>query len=97
MTVQKTKLTTSNKSYKASAKTKTLTVTLKSAEYNKALPSKKVTITVNGKSYTATTNSKGVATVKVSLSAKKTYSFTAKFAGDDRYAAASVSGKVTIK
>ena len=97
VTVQKTKLTTSNKSYKASAKTKTLTVTLKSAEYNKALPSKKITVTVNGKSYTATTNSKGVATVKVSLSAKKTYSFTAKFAGDDRYAAASVSGKVTIK
>ena len=97
VTAQKTKLTTSNKSYKASAKTKTLTVTLKSAEYNKALPSKKITVTVNGKSYTATTNSKGVATVKVSLSAKKTYSFTAKFAGDDRYAAASVTGKVTIK
>ena len=97
VTAQKTKLTTSNKSYKASAKTKTLTVTLKSAEYNKALPSKKVSITVNGKTYSATTNSKGVATVKVSLSAKKTYSFTAKFAGDDRYAAASVTGKVTIK
>ena len=54
-------------------------------------------ITVNGKSYSAKTNSKGVATVKVSLSAKKTYSFTAKFAGDDRYAAASATGKVTIK
>ena len=97
VTAQKTKLTTSNKSYKANAKTKTLTVTLKSAEYNKALPKKKVILTVNGKSYSATTNSKGVATVKVSLSAKKTYSFTAKFAGDDRYAPTSVSGKVTIK
>ena len=53
--------------------------------------------TVNGKTYTATTNSKGLASVKVSLSSKKTYSFTAKFAGNDMYDSSSVKGKVTIK
>ncbi len=96
VSTQKTKLATSSKTYKASAKTKTLTATLKDASGH-TINGKKVTFTVNGKSYTATTNSKGVATVKVSLSTKKTYSFTAKYAGDDMYAASSASGKVTIK
>ena len=93
---QKTKLTTSTKTYKASAKTKTLTATLKDASGH-AISGKKVSFTVNGKSYSATTNAKGVATVKVSLSTKKTYSFTAKYTGDDMYTASSASGKVTIK
>ena len=96
VSTQKTKLTTAKKTYKASAKTKTLTATLKDASGH-VISGKKVTFTVNGKSYSATTNSKGVATVKVSLSTKKTYSFTAKYAGDDMYTASSVSGKVTIK
>ena len=97
VSTQNTKLTTAAKTYKASAKTKTLTATLKSSVYNKPINGKKVTFTVNGKSYSATTNAKGVATVKVSLSTKKTYSFTAKFAGDDMYTKSSVTGKVTIK
>ena len=96
VSTQKTKLTTAKKTYKASAKTKTLTATLKDASGH-VISGKKVTFTVNGKSYSATTNSKGVATVKVSLSTKKTYSFTAKYAGDNMYTASSVSGKVTIK
>ena len=88
-------LTVPNKSYKASAKTKTLTATFKSAS-GKVVANKKVTFTVNGKTYTATTNDKGVASVKVSLSDKKTYSFTAKFAGDNTYAAVTKTAKVTI-
>ncbi|MBR5504619.1 MAG: Ig-like domain repeat protein, partial [Methanobrevibacter sp.] len=93
---QKTKLATANKSFKSSAKTKTLTATLKDASGN-VINGKKVTFTVNGKAYSATTNSKGVASVKVSLSTKKTYSFTVKFAGDNMYTASSVKGKVTVK
>ena len=89
-------LTVPNKSYKASAKTKTLTATFKSAK-GTLIAGKKVTFTVNGKTYTATTDAKGVASVNVSLSAKKTYSFTAKFAGDNTYAAVTKTGKVTIK
>lgn len=93
---QTAKLTTSNASYKASAKTKTLKATFKSAKGN-PIAGKKVTFTVNGKKYTATTDSKGVAKVKVSLSKKGTYSFTVKYAGDNTYAAVSAKGKLTIK
>ena len=88
-------LTVPNKSYKASAKTKTLTATFKSAS-GKLVANKKVTFTVNGKTYTGTTDSKGVASVNVSLSTKKTYSFTAKFAGDNTYAAITKTAKLTI-
>ena len=93
---QKGSLTVPNKSYAASAKTKTLTATFKSAAGN-VVAGKKVTFTVNGKTYSATTNAKGVATVNVSLSKKGTYSFTAKFAGDGAYKAITKSAKLTIK
>ncbi|WP_297980439.1 PKD domain-containing protein [uncultured Methanobrevibacter sp.] len=93
---QKPSLTVPAKSYKASAKTKTLTATFKDAK-GQLIKGKKVTFTVNGKSYTASTNAKGVASVKVSLSSKKTYSFTVKFDGDDTFAAVTKTGKVTIK
>ena len=93
---KKMSLTVPNVSYKSTAKTKTLTATLKDNN-NKLVSGKTLTFTVNGKTYTAKTNSKGVASVKVSLSTKKTYSFTVKFAGDDYYGAVTKSGKVTIK
>lgn len=92
--LQKTKISADKKTYKASAKTKTISVTLKSAKGN-PLKGKKVSVVLNGKTYTASTNAKGVATVKVSLTKKGTYSFTAKFAGTERYAAVSV--KNTLK
>ena len=93
---QKPSLTVPAKTYKASAKTKTITATFKSAS-GKAVNGKKITFTVNGKTYTATTDSNGVAKVNVSLSKKGTYSFTAKFAGNNMYAAISKSGKLTLK
>ena len=93
---QKGSLTVPSKSYAASAKTKALTATFKSAS-GKVVAKKKITFTVNGKTYTATTNAKGVATVKVSLNKKGTYSFTAKFAGDNRYAAITKTAKLVIK
>ena len=93
---QKAKLTTASKTYKASAKTKSISATFKSASGN-AIPGIKVTFTVNGKTYTAKTNSKGVATVKVSLNKKGTYSFTAKTTATDAYASVSAKAKLTIK
>ena len=93
---KKTSLTVPNKSFKASAKTKTLTATLKDSKGN-LVANKKIAFTVNGKTYSANTNSKGVASVKVSLSSKKTYSFSVKFAGDTCYGAVTKSAKVTIK
>ena len=92
---QKATLTVPAKSYKASA-TKSLTATFKDST-GKVVSGKKVTFTVNGKTYSATTNTKGVATVKVSISKKGTYSFTAKFAGDDTFNAVTKTAKLTIK
>ena len=89
-------LTVPNKSYSASAKTKSLTATFKTAKGN-VVANKKVSFTVNGKTYSAKTNDKGVATVKVSLNTKGTYSITAKFAGDSTYSAMSKTAKLTIK
>ena len=90
-----TKTTAAGKTYLATAKTKSLTATLKDANGN-VLANKKVTFTVNGKTYTATTNAKGVATVKLALTAAKTYTVAIKFAGDNVYAASTVSAKVKL-
>ena len=89
-------LTVPAKSYGANAKTKTISATFKSAS-GKVIAGKKITFTVNGKTYTANTNDKGVASVNVSLNKKGTYSFTAKFAGDNTYAAISKTAKLTLK
>ena len=91
----KTSLTSAAKTYLATAKTKSLTATLKDAN-GKVLAKKKVTFTVNGKTVTATTNAKGVATAKLALTAAKTYTVTIKFAGDGVYAASTVSAKVKL-
>lgn len=91
----KTSLTSAAKTYLATAKTKSLTATLKDAN-GKVLANKKVTFTVNGKTVTATTNAKGVATAKLALTAAKTYTVTIKFAGDGVYAASTVSAKVKL-
>lgn len=93
---QTAKLTTTKKTYKANAKTKTLTATFKSAK-GKAIKGKKISFKVNGKTYTATTNAKGVATVKVKLTKKGSYTFTASFAGDSTYNKISKKAKLVIK
>ena len=92
---QKGTLLVPNKSYAASAKIKTLTVTFKTAKGN-PIAGKWVTFKVNGKTYKAQTNAKGLASVNVSLNKKGTYSFTAKFAGDSTYTAVNKTGKLTI-
>ena len=91
-----TKLIVKNKSYKKSKKIKKLTATLKTKS-GKALAKKKLTFIVNGKKYTAKTNKKGVATVKVKVSKKKTYKFTVKFAGGSTYLKTSRKAKLKIK
>ena len=91
-----TKLIVKNKSYKKSKKIKKLSATLKTKS-GKAIAKKKLTFIVNGKKYTAKTNSKGVATVKVKVSKKKTYKFTVKFAGDSTYLKTTKKAKLKIK
>lgn len=93
---QKTKLKVPKKTYKKSSKSKKIVIILKSAS-GKPLAKKKVTFKLNGKKYTARTNKKGKATVKVKLTAKKTYKFKVKFAGDSKYAAVSKKSSIRIK
>ena len=73
-----------NKSYKATAKTKTLTATFKSSR-GSLIPGVRVTFTVNGKTYAAVTDSKGVAKVNVSINKKGTYKVVAKYVGGRTY------------
>ena len=90
-----TSLTVKKYTFKRKAKTKKIKATLKVG--SKVLKSKKVTFTVNGKKYSAKTNSKGIATVKIKLTKKGTFKYTAKFAGDNMYKATSKSNKVVLK
>lgn len=93
---KKMTLTVPAKTYKASAKTKTLTATIKSNVGN-LVSGKKITFTVNKKTYTAKTDANGVASVKISLSTKKTYSFTVKYAGGTYWDSVTATGKLVIK
>ena len=76
-------------------KVKKVKITLKSS--GKAVAGKKVTINVNGKKFSAKTNKKGVATIKVKLNKKGTYSYVASFAGDSTYNAGLKAGKIVVK
>ncbi|ADC46928.1 adhesin-like protein [Methanobrevibacter ruminantium M1] len=93
---QKASLNAPSKTYKASTKTKALTATLKDAK-GRLVSGKSISFTINGKSYVAKTNTNGVATVKVSLSKKGTYNFTAKLDNDKTFKTTASSGKLVIK
>ena len=97
------KITASAKTFTFEDKTKKYTVTLKDNKGN-ALKNTKVTLKVNGKSYTATTNSKGVATFKLSditkgkkLTKKATYNAVISFAGDKYYNKVTKNVKLSVK
>lgn len=90
----KSSLTLKKYKFKAKKKTKKIKITLKSN--GNVLKNKKITVKVNGKKYTAKTNSKGIVAVKVKLSKKKTYKYTASFAGDSQYAKVSKKSKIKI-
>ena len=93
---QKPKLTSSKKTFKAKAKTKKLTTTLKTSR-GKVLKGKKVIFTIKGKKYIVKTNKKGVATAKIKLTKKGKRVCKIKFAGDSTYSAITKSIKVVIK
>ncbi|OWT33334.1 hypothetical protein BGI41_02970 [Methanobrevibacter sp. 87.7] len=101
ITKKPTTLVVPKKTYSLNTKTKTITVTLKG---DKAISpgfvpgvNKVVKVTVNGKTYSAKTNSKGVATVKVSVNKRGTYVVTTSFAGDGTFAAKTVKSTLVIK
>lgn len=88
-----TKLTVANEEYSISS-TKYLTASLTSD--GQPLANKIVTFAVNGKTYTGRTNENGLVNVAVSLTAKKTYSVVATFAGDSTYGTAVASYKLKV-
>ena len=91
------KLTAKKKTFKVKTKTKKYTITLKNNK-NKVLKNTKVTIKVKGKTYTAKTNSKGVATFKLTkLTKKGTFKAVVKFAGNKYYKSLSKTVKITVK
>ena len=89
------KLTGSAKTYKVSAKTKAISATFKTSNGN-AISGKSLVFIIDGKLYNAKTNSKGVATVNVSISKKGTYSCTVRSSDDGMYAATSTKFNVKI-
>ncbi len=62
----------------------------------KAISKAKVSITINGKSYEKQTDSKGIASLGISLKSGS-YSVLTKFAGTKKYDSASVKSTVTVK
>lgn len=91
------KLTARAKTFKKSMKNKKFTVTLKTNK-NKVMKNTKVTLKVNGKTYTANTNSKGVATVKITkLTKKGKFTATIKYVGNKYYNTKTIKAKITIK
>lgn len=93
---QKPSLTVATKSLKLKAKKKVVKVYLKD-QFKKAISKKTVKLIVNKKTYSAKTNSKGLASFKVTLKAKKNYSATVKFAGNKYYSSVKKSAKIRVK
>ena len=71
-------------------------VTLKNANGN-PLSKKTVSFTINGKTYKKTTNSKGVASLKISLASPRAYDLKVKYAGSSYYGASEKEVSLFVK
>lgn len=95
-------MTAAAKSFKAAAKSKKYSVTLKTVKGASAdgktyfAAGKVVKLSVNGKTYTAKTNAKGQATFNLKLTKKGKFTAKVSYAGDKTYNAVSKSVKLTI-
>jgi len=81
--------------YKSSAKTKTVKAILKLTN-GTVISGQTISIKINGAIYQAKTNSNGVATIKIPITTKGTYSATVTFAGNNQYTKSTASVKVKI-
>ena len=93
-TKKATKITAKKATFKAKAKTKKYTITLKTGK--KAINKVKVYLKIKGKTFTAKTNKNGKATFKIKkLSKKGIYKATIQFKGNNSYNP--TTKKITIK
>ncbi|WP_458452998.1 peptidoglycan-binding protein [Methanobrevibacter sp.] len=91
------KITANSKTFKYAQKTKSYSVSLKDNK-GKAMKGQKVTLKVNGKTYSAKTNSKGVATFKITkLNKVGNNNAVITYAGDKSYNKVSKKAKITVK
>ena len=91
------KLSAKAKTFKKSVKVKKYKVTLKN-NLNKVLKNVKLTVKVNKRTYSAKTNSKGVATFKITkLTKRGTFKAKVSFKGSSLYKAVSKSVKIKVK
>ena len=85
------------KTFKLSTKTKVYTVTLKNENY-KVMKNTKITVKAYGVTYTAYTNSKGIATFKITNLVKRgIYTVDVSYAGSNYYYAVTKKVKLTAK
>ena len=97
VTKEATKLTANKKTFKAKAKTKKYTVTLKDSK-GKAIKKVKLTLKIKNKTFKAKTNAKGKAIFKIKkLTKKGKYTAKVTFAGNNLYNKVAKSVKITLK
>ena len=94
-------ITAKDQTFKATAKTKTVTATLSTSKNpydgKTYLSHKKVTLKVDGKTYTGTIDGAGKVSFNVQLTKKGTYSAVISFDGDKTYESAAKTIKITVK
>ena len=91
------KMTASAKTFKKSLKTKKYSITLKN-NLGKVMKNTKVTLKIKGKTFSAYTNSKGVATFKITkLTKKGKYTSYVKYAESKYYNALNKKVVITLK
>ena len=91
-----TKIIASKKTFTLEYKNKQYTITLKDNKGN-VLKNTKVNMKVNGKTYTAKTNNKGIATFKITLNKKGTFTADINYNGDSKHNKAVKKAKLTVK
>jgi hypothetical protein len=101
VTKKPTSISASDVTFKATAKVKTVKVTLKTSKnpydgktYIKA--GKWISLKVEGKTYKARINSKGIAKFNVGITTKGKFTAKIRFAGDKTYESSSAKIKITV-